>query len=135
MFAQFKKHLREFEESEPGHRFQDRYWRRKKESKRHVSIGKMLNIVGGIVITLLGVFFMAAPGPGTIVAVVGLAMLGSEFLALARLLDWAEPKVRALVEWGLRIWHNFSPAVKVLALVLMAAMGVLAAYVAWRLFR
>lgn len=100
MFASIKKHWRELRSSRPGHRFQERYERRKKEHRGTFHWGRWLNIGAGVILTLAGIFLLAAPGPGLLVAVVGLSLLGSEFLTLARFLDWAEVKLR---KWFARI--------------------------------
>ncbi|MEZ0273450.1 MAG: PGPGW domain-containing protein, partial [Roseimicrobium sp.] len=94
MLASIKEHWHELKSSRPGHRFQERYHRRKKEHRGHFGWGHWLNIVGGFFLVVVGVFLLAAPGPGMLVSVAGLSLLGSEFLTLARFLDWAEVRLR-----------------------------------------
>ncbi|HSI62923.1 MAG TPA: PGPGW domain-containing protein [Candidatus Saccharimonadia bacterium] len=106
MFAALKKHWKELKSSRPGHRFQDRYERRKKEHRSSFHWGRWLNIGGGLILTLTGIFLLAVPGPGLLVSVVGLSMLGSEFLTLARFLDWAEVKLRNIFQWSRRWWRR-----------------------------
>lgn len=51
-------------------------------------------VAGGIALTLVGLIFMAVPGPGIPVLAIGLALVAQESAALARLLDRAELRLR-----------------------------------------
>lgn len=106
MLAKLKEHWRELKSSRPGHRFQDRYRRRKKEHQGGFHWGRWLNILGGVLLLLVGLFMLAAPGPGLLVEIVGLSLLGSEFLTLARFLDWAEIRLRKILSWARRWWKG-----------------------------
>lgn len=131
MFASLKKHWQEFKKSRPGHRFQDRHARRQKEAQGSFNWKRWVNILAGIGIVLAGVVMLAVPGPGLPVAVMGLALLGSEFLVLAKFLDWAEVRLRKWWQKARSFWRRASTPVRVLliSLVLVAAAGV--AYGAW----
>ena len=48
----------------------------------------------GIVLTLVGVCFLALPGPGLPILVVGLALIAQESVTMARLLDRTELRLR-----------------------------------------
>ena len=58
--------------------------------------------------------------------VIGLAMVGGEFLTVARLLDWAEVRLRTLAHLVEKVWRS-STLGKVmlvsLALILVTAFG------------
>ena len=49
-------------------------------------------MIGGIIIAALGLVLLPLPGPGSIVLAVGLMLIASESLTIARLLDWADQK-------------------------------------------
>ena len=86
----------EITQSTPGRRFQERY--RKKQGD---SAWKRCAVVcAGIVLTLVGVFFLAVPGPGLPILLVGLALLAQTSATLARLLDRTELRLR-------RAWKKF----------------------------
>jgi putative transmembrane protein PGPGW len=114
MLEKVKENWQQFKKSEPGHRFQDRYHRRQQNIQGQWNIGKLFNIVGGIVIALAGLFFMPAPGPGSAIIFVGLGLLGSESLSVARFLDWAEVRLRELAQQSKDIWTRSSIPVKIL---------------------
>lgn len=87
-----------FVHAKPGRRFQDRY-RRMREGKGS-TWKRCVVFCGGILLSLVGLFFMAVPGPGIPILAVGLALLAQESAALARTLDRAEIKLR-------RLWKRF----------------------------
>jgi len=134
MFESAKKSWQAFKASEPGHRFQDRYWRRKKESRGSFQWSKAIYIMGGLLLTAVGLFLMPAPGPGGVVVIAGLALLGSEFLVLARLMDWAEPKVRAVATRVADIWRKTTAPVKAVLIIAGLMSATAAAWAAWHLF-
>ena len=84
--------------STPGRRFQDRYQRRK-ESDRG-KLARCAAVFAGIALTIVGVFFLAAPGPGIPILAVGLALIAQESAAAARFLDRTEVRLR---RWWKRV--------------------------------
>ena len=83
--------------SQPGRRFQERY--RRMHSKNTSAWKRCAFFAAGIVLTLVGTFFLAVPGPGLPILVVGLALIAQESVTLARLLDRTEVRLR-------RWWKN-----------------------------
>jgi hypothetical protein len=76
----------------PGRRFQERYRRKHAE---HGSAWKRCGFVcAGIVLTVIGVFFLAVPGPGIPILAVGLALIAQESETMARWLDRTELRLR-----------------------------------------
>jgi len=78
--------------SSPGRRFQERY--RRMHSKESGAWKRCAYFAAGIVLTVIGVLFLAMPGPGIPILVVGLALIAQESVSLARLLDRTEVRVR-----------------------------------------
>jgi Putative transmembrane protein (PGPGW) len=81
-----------FVHSLPGRRFQERY-RRKSASDRG-RLARFAVILGGIGLALVGIFFLAVPGPGIPILAIGLALIAQESAGTARLLDRAEVRLR-----------------------------------------
>jgi hypothetical protein len=134
MLAKLKEHWHELKSSRPGHRFQDRYYRRRTEHRGSFHWGRWLNILGGVLLLLVGLFMLAAPGPGLLVEVAGLSLLASEFLILARFLDWAEVRLRKILKPVLKWWAQSGWAIR--ASVLLFGLLLLggAAYGGYALF-
>jgi uncharacterized protein (TIGR02611 family) len=116
MIEKAKEHWREFSESNPGQRFQERYL-----------------IVLGAVIALGSLFLAPLPGPGFATVFLGLAILAGELLPAARFLDWAEARLRRFARFVGNVWHSsLLGKVSVVAVALICAAAV--AYVIYRLF-
>jgi len=96
MFRPLKKQWKLFLSSPPGRRFHDFHERRKAQKDRGHA-GKGL-LIGGIVITLLGLVLLPLPGPGSVVLAGGLMLVAAESTAMARVLDWMDKKRARLME-------------------------------------
>jgi len=81
-----------FAHTTPGRRFQERY--KRKASSGRGRLARCAAVVGGIVLTLVGIFFLAVPGPGIPILAVGLALIAQESAVMARLLDRTEIRLR-----------------------------------------
>ncbi len=126
MIEAAKRHWREFKESKPGSRFQDRYYRRKQSGAGQLS--RALNVVVGSVHVIFSTFFGWAPGPGLLTFVIGLAMIGGEFLTIARFLDWSEVRLRVLAHVVGVVWRS-STAGKALIVVVVLSLVAVFGYV------
>ena len=63
-------------------------------------------MVGGLIIAIGSLLLGVLPGPGTLTFFIGLGMIAGEFRPIARLLDWAEVRVRKLAHWVRGIWRT-----------------------------
>ncbi len=134
MLEKFKESWKQFKESEPGHRFQDRYNRRQEESHGRFDAGKIFNMAAGIAVTLAGILFIPAPGPGSMIIFLGLGLIGCEFLPFARFLDRAEVKLRAAVDEIKDLWKRSSIPVKILISLFILGLTGAVGYGAYELF-
>ena len=105
MFEKPKETWRCFKESNPGHRFKDRFHRHHRQSRSaRLSLTAALVIVAGILIVLLGgvvSITVPVPGAGWLLLFLGLGMVAGESKHTARLLDWVEVKLRRAARWAL----------------------------------
>jgi uncharacterized protein (TIGR02611 family) len=131
VIERLREHWREFSESKPGHRFQDRY-RRRQEKRGHI-VKRIFLILVGTVLALGSLFLAPLPGPGFATVFLGLAILAGELLPAARFLDWAEVRLRKFASLVEDVWKgSLLGKVSIVAVaVLLAATG---AYVIYRLF-
>jgi hypothetical protein len=79
-------------QSSPGRRFQERYRRKSRTERGRMARGAV--ILAGIALTLVGIFFLAVPGPGIPILANGLALIAQESAVTARLLDRTELRIR-----------------------------------------
>ncbi|MDP9426162.1 MAG: hypothetical protein M3P37_09055 [Actinomycetota bacterium] len=125
MIARMKNSLQDFQQSKPGRRFRDRYDRRHQEDRSRLSPSSILYIVGGVLLVIASLFLGPAPGFGFGTAFLGLAMLASEFLLIARFLDKAEVRLRSLGRELRDVWRTMPFVLQAVA-VLVAALLVVA---------
>ena len=125
MIGRAKRSWRLFTSSKPGDRFQVRYYYHRQSRHGRSSLSRIFNIVVGSALVIFSIFFGWAPGPGLLTLVIGLSMLGSEFLVVARFLDWAEVRLRKLAKWARNVWKSAPPAGK--ALIVLAIVTSVAA--------
>lgn len=106
MSMELKAQWSAFKASEPGHRFEERYQRRHAIKRNRFNWSQVLHIGAGGVALLVGLLMMVGPGPGSLFILLGFALLGSEFLPLARAMDWAEMKTLRPVRWVRHRWEH-----------------------------
>ena len=117
--------IRRLREGEPGERFQEHYKQRQEGGRSPMR--RWLYLGGGTIIILAGIFFLPAPGPGFVIIFLGGGLVAQESMAAAKVLDWTELRVRAVVSWGLRIWKRAPIPVRVLIVIVgLAIAGALA---------
>jgi hypothetical protein len=91
----FKQQWKDLTRGKPGSRFRTRYEERSK--RRRTLIAKVLYTTLGLALFLVGLVLLPAPGPGFLVLIPGAALLAEESRLVAKALDSAEVKVRALL--------------------------------------
>jgi uncharacterized protein (TIGR02611 family) len=131
MIERLREQWREFSESKPGHRFQDRYRRRREDERGHV-LKRAFLIVFGTVLALGSLFLAPLPGPGFATVFVGLAILAGELLPAARFLDWGEVRLRRFGRFVVKVWRS-SLLGKISIVAVAALLAAAVAYVAYRL--
>jgi hypothetical protein len=119
MLQKLKQSWRRLKSGTPGRRFQQQYDRRRESGRSPIK--KVLFISGGILVMAVGIFLLFVPGPGLVFLLLGAVLVARQSLFAARALDWAEVRGRKLLNWSRRVWRSFSPALKVLVVVLALA--------------
>ena len=132
MIERLRRNWREFTESKPGHRFQERYRRRRQAERSHI-LKRIFLIILGAVLALGSLFLAPLPGPGFATVFLGLAILAGELLPAARFLDWAELRLRKFARFVRHVWRYSLPG-KILVVSIAALLVAAVAYVVYRLF-
>lgn len=118
-----------FKASEPGHRFEDHYKRRHAIKRNWLNWSQVLHIGAGSLFLLVGLLMLVGPGPGGLFILLGFALLGSEFLPLAKTMDWAELKTLRPMRWARRQWRRLTRSARIaiaagfVAMVIAVAFG------------
>ena len=133
MLTTLRRHWHDIKEAPPGCRFKMMHEKRRRDRGNASKLQRWLMLPAGIALTLAGIFFLPAPGPGTIVLIIGLAMLASESIKVATLLDWVEVRLRAVARRAKRFWHSINTPMKVAVIgaVLTVALVVTVAAAMW----
>lgn len=109
--------------SRPGRRFRERYQRHAADSPAR----RRWSAAGAVGVILLGLILMPFPGPGTLIVIVGLALLAGISGRVAGLLDAAELRLRRAGQWLQGRWRQAPRAVSALvAVIVLVTVGVLA---------
>ncbi len=121
MLKKLKQSWYRFQLNAPGQRFQKRYELHRKSA--HGVLLRIFFISAGLLLVVVGIFFLPAPGPGLIIVFVGASLLAQESLWMARALDEAELVLRDVYAWNVRWWRAASFVPKAIlgfiALILM----------------
>ena len=92
----FAKHWKNLSDGTPGHRFQDRYRAQRRASPRGGLVRRLVHLFLALVAIAIGVVLAFIPGPAILFFFIAGALLASDWLWLARTLDWLEVKLHAL---------------------------------------
>jgi amino acid permease len=128
MLKDARQGFRQFLDDPPGRRFTDLYARRRKVSGGRVNLLKVFHIAFGVALILTGIFFLAIPGPGITMTLIGCVLLGGESRIMAGLLDRAEILLRRVWPPLRAAWKRLPKPVRWLLILLFVG---LVALVTW----
>jgi hypothetical protein len=132
MLEKITRHWNQFRRYPPGERF-ERYYRYRHESRRS-PVKKVLLIGLGGLIVVAGIIFLATPGPGLLVLLIGAGLIARESLQLSRLFDRLEPRVWRGVGWCRTNWQRLSLSTRILVLAVAAIPVLLTLYPTYKIF-
>jgi Flp pilus assembly protein TadB len=89
-----KQDWRALSDSPPGRRFQHRYEKKRRGGR---SRGRTLKLSAAIALIVVGIVLLVIPGPGSVLIVIGAALLAEESSRVARSLDLIEMRIRRLL--------------------------------------
>ena len=104
MLTRLKKYWTSLKQGDPGSRFQEQYEKEHRKKKR--PIGRILRIAAGVILMPVGLFFLAVPGPGLLIILLGAVLIARELRLAAMLLDWLEVRGRKVFKWGRQRWQR-----------------------------
>lgn len=122
MLDRFKSQWVALRRSKPGRRFQDRYERNRRSPNAPKMLWRVVRVAIAAGLVALGVVFMFIPGPAIVFYGLAGALLSTESLPLAKLLDGMEVRARRLSRWIAEKWNPL-PALAKITLGALGACG------------
>lgn len=123
---------RALKRGQPGRRFQNRYEQSRRKRAGVTLTWRVVRLVFAFLAIAVGVILMFIPGPAILFFLIAGSFLATESLAIARLLDVLEVKLRALWQWIKRRWRALPPVGKGIVALLLVTVTSASCYVAWR---
>lgn len=134
MNLKLKRQWEVLKRGKPGRRFVERYQAAQRKENRATLATRIVRMAVATVAIALGLVFAVIPGPAIVFFALAGALLASESRGVAKFLDWCEVKIRAVVDWGMRIWKRLPIVGKVAVVILGAAGSVGATVMGYRMF-
>src|SRR3954469_17979625 len=103
MFATLKAHWHDLRRGRPGHRFQDRQARNRRERRSKTWPQRLLQPAAAVLLLIAGIVLCFIPGPGLPLVAIGAALLADHSHTMARMMDWLEWRIRKVIR---RIWSS-----------------------------
>jgi hypothetical protein len=105
----------------PGERFRNRYHQHRKSKQRGLG-GMVVRFILAAVCLVIGFVLVFIPGPAVVFFLIAGALLATDWLPIARFLDWGEVHARRLGKHAKKIWARMAMPARV-ALVTVAVLG------------
>ena len=116
----------------PGRRFRDRY-ERNRRNKNRSWLGRALRFFLAAVAFVAGVLLTVLPGPATPLFFLSGALLATDWLWMARVMDRGEVWLRRIFRPVARFWHRLPVYGRVALLLATTTASVLTSYTVYRL--
>jgi hypothetical protein len=124
-----------FAEGTPGHRFRDRYHAHRRSHGSHSVWHRLRRMLLAFLATAIGVVLAVIPGPAIPFFFLAGALLATDWLWMARLLDWTEVKMRAWWKRAVHWWKQRSPAGRVVLATAGVGLSLATTYGAYQLMQ
>lgn len=128
----FRDHWREIKRGKPGHRFQDRYERARRQEHKAGAGQRIFFLIAGFVCLAVGALLVIFPGPAIPFFFLAGAFLASESRRVAKVMDWAEVRVRKIVAWLKPRWKRLPKPLRITLMILGPCCSITAAYFFFR---
>lgn len=116
----------------PGHRFRDRYHRNQKNKQQHWS-GRFVRFLLAAVIFAGALALTVIPGPATPLFFVAGALIASDWLWMAKVMDRVEVFLRKIFKPIGKFWHKLPVYGRVLLAIATTSISITASITVYRL--
>jgi hypothetical protein len=103
----------------PGKRVQERHKRKSKATSEKASLRRFLRPAAGILLIIVGIVLLILPGPGLPFVFLGGFLLAERFLAIAKLMDWLELRIRSVCGSCQKCWIRAPLFIKIMFVALV----------------
>jgi hypothetical protein len=124
-----------FSQGKPGHRFQDRYRANRRDRASQGILRRLQRILLAMVATAVGIVLVFIPGPAILFFFLAGALLASDWLWMARTLDWLEVKLRAWGRHAKKIWRQLPTAGRAALIAAGGCLSMATMYGAYRVMQ
>lgn len=124
-----------FTQGTPGNRFQDRYRKQHRSRSSQGVAGRLLRILLALVAAVVGVVLVFIPGPAFLFLFLAGALLASDWLWMARSMDWTEVRLRVLGRRVARWWNKLPSFGRAALIVAAGCLSVVTMYGAYRVMQ
>jgi hypothetical protein len=121
-----KFHL--FHEGTPGRRFRDQYQRNHRSKAAKSLFKKILRWIGAVAAFSVGVVLSVIPGPAIPFFLLAGGLLATDWLWMAKLLDWIEVRARRLWAHLHKYWQTLSLPGRIFFILLGGCFSALTTY-------
>ncbi len=119
----------------PGRRFRDRYHRQQRSGQSHGPGPRVARIILAVLAAAIGVVLIFIPGPAVVFFLFAGALLATDWLPVARLLDWGETHARRIGTRVRRLWEKLSWAGRVAVVAAGAGLSAAVSFGFYRLLQ
>jgi hypothetical protein len=131
----FREHWRELRRGRPGHRFQARYERARREESQCGPGQRIVFFILAFIFIAVGAVLVVIPGPAIPFFFIAGGLLATESRYIARLMDWIEVRARKIVAWARQRWRRLPKPVRAVLIVLGICCSAGSAYLSYRFLR
>jgi len=103
VIEELKKNWSELAKESPGRRFQNRH---RRQNRRGPGTSRTLKLSAAIGLIVAGAVLLLIPGPGSVLILVGTALLAEESMIVARFMDRTEVRIRKWIRAVRARWQQ-----------------------------
>lgn len=135
MALRLREQWKELTRGTPGTRFRDRHFRHQRRARKERWALRLVRFVAAALAAAVGVVLAFLPGPAVLFFLIAGALLASEWLWMARMLDWLEIRLRRLARFSARLWRSLPAAGRVVVVLVAASASAVSTWGLYHLVR
>ena len=132
MHSYVSRQWRALSSGTPGRRFRDRY-ERNKRNKNRPWFGRVLRLLLAAVAFATGVLLTVIPGPATPLFLLAGALVATDWLWMAKVMDRVEVWLRKILKPVVKLWHRLPVYGRVALMLATSTASVITSYTVYRL--